>query len=146
MGVLYLLSEGSSVKKSGPRIVVEKNSEIVGRLPIRTIDAVVVGQNSQITTQVIFELIEQRIPVCYVDNFGKVVGCICNEKQSSSRLLRQLEIFRDTDKQIIFSREIISEKISNQCSLLKRYSKTSENEKIEKITKKLMQTAKLCLI
>lgn len=108
MRVLYLLSAGSSAKKSRPRIVVEKDSEIVGRLPLRTIDAVVVGQNSQITTQAIFELIEQRIPVCHVDDFGKVVGCLCNEKQSFSRLLRQLEIFRNTDKQITFSCGIIS--------------------------------------
>ena len=68
LGVLYLLSEGSSAKKIGPRIAVEKNSEIIGRLPVRTLDGVVIGQNSQITTQAIFELLEQKIPVVYIDD------------------------------------------------------------------------------
>ena len=129
MGVLYLLSEGSSAKKIGPRIAVEKNSEIVGRLPVRTLDGVVVGKNSQITTQTIFELLEQKIPICYVDDYGKIVGSLFNEKQSATRLLRQLEIFRDTEKQVELSREVISEKILNQCNLLKRYGKTLENDR-----------------
>ena len=137
MGVLYLLSEGSSAKKIGPRIAVEKNSEIVGRLPVRTLDGVVVGKNSQITTQTIFELLEQKIPICYVDDYGKIVGSLCNEKQSATRLLRQLEIFRDTEKQVELSREVISEKILNQCNLLKRYGKTLENDKLERAIKKI---------
>ena len=137
MGVLYLLSEGSSAKKIGPRIAVEKNSEIVGRLPVRTLDGVVVGKNSQITTQAIFELLEQKIPICYVDDYGKIVGSLCNEKQSATRLLRQLEIFRDTEKQVELSREVISEKILNQCNLLKRYGKTLENDKLERAIKKI---------
>ena len=62
MGVLYLLSAGSAAHKAGPRIVVEKNSEILGRLPIRLIDGVVVGRNAQLSTQTIFELMEQHIP------------------------------------------------------------------------------------
>lgn len=137
MGVLYLLSKGSSAKKIGPRIAVEKNSEIVGRLPVRTLDGVVVGKNSQITTQAIFEMLEQKIPICYVDDYGKIVGSLCNEKQSATRLLRQLEIFRDKEKQVELSREIISEKILNQSNLLKRYGKTLENDKLERAVKKI---------
>lgn len=141
MGVLYLLSEGSSARKSGPRIAVEKNSEIVGRLPIRSIDGVVLGRDSQITTQATFELLEQKIPVFYINEFGEILGHFCNEKQSATRLLRQLEIFRDAERQIVLAREITHEKILNQYNLLKRYGKTSSSEKIERITKKLKNTA-----
>lgn len=137
MGVLYLLSEGSSAKKIGPRIAVEKNSEIIGRLPVRTLDGVVIGQNSQITTQAIFELLEQKIPVVYVDDCGKIVGSFCNERQSATRLLRQLEIFRNPESQTELSREIISEKILNQYNFLKRYGKTVESEKLERAIKKI---------
>ena len=141
MGVLYLMSEGSSARKVGPRIVVEKNSEVVGRLPVRTLDGVVVSKNSQVTTQAIFELLEQKIPVFYIDDFGKIIGSLCNEKQSAARLLKQIEIFRDADKQIILSREIIAEKILNQCNLLKRYGKSVDSPKIEQAVKKLSRTA-----
>ena len=141
MGVLYLLSAGSSAHKAGPRIVVEKNSEVVGRLPIRSIDGIVVGRNAQLTTQTIFELMEQRIPIFYIDSRGKIIGHFIHEKQSATRLLRQLEIFRDSERQLDLSREIIAEKIFNQRDLLKRYEKTVDADKLERTIKKLKQTA-----
>ena len=113
MGMLYLVSEGSSARKAGPRIVVEKDGEIIGRLPVRTIDGVVLGRSSQISTAAVFELLGLGIPVVYVDDYGKILGSLCNERQSAARLLRQLEIFRDADKQIALTMEIITEKILN---------------------------------
>ena len=141
MGMLYLLSEGSRAHKTGPRIVVEKNSEVVGRLPIRAIDGVIVGRNTQISTQTIFELMEQRIPIFYIDGDGKIIGHFVNEKQSATRLLRQLEIFREPNSQLELTREIISEKISNQRDLLKRYEKSVDADNLERATKKLKQSA-----
>ena len=141
LGVLYLLSAGSAAHKAGPRIVVEKNSEIIGRLPVRTIDGVVIGRNAQVTTQTIFELLQLRIPIFYIDGYGKIIGHFVNEKISATRLLRQLEIFRDTDRQLELSREIIGEKISNQRALLKLYEKSVDTDNIVHATKKLKQTA-----
>lgn len=141
MGVLYLLSEGSSARKAGPRIVVEKNSEVIGRLPIRSIDGVVVSRNAQLSTQTIFELMEQHIPIFYIDGRGKIIGHFIYEKQSATRLLRQLEIFRDMNRQLDLSKEIIAEKISNQRALLKRYEKSVDADKLERATKKLKQTS-----
>ena len=137
MGVLYLLSEGSSARKNGPRIVVEKDGEIVGRLPIRSIDGVVLGKNSTISTQAVFEMIEQNIPIFYVDERGKIVANFCNERQSATRLLRQLEIFNDSVKQVELSREIITEKIYNQYVLLRQYTKSKDSEKLAAVVQKL---------
>ena len=141
MGVLYLLSAGSVAHKAGPRLVVEKNSEVVGRLPIRLVDGVVVGRNAQLSTQTIFELMEQHIPIFYIDGRGKIIGHFINEKQSATRLLRQLEIFRDPQRQLELAREVIAEKIFNQRDLLKRYEKTVDADKLDKAAKKLKQTA-----
>ncbi len=141
MGVLYLLSAGSSAHKAGPRIVVEKNSEVLGRLPIRSVDGVVIGRNAQLSTQTIFELMEQHIPIFYIDGRGKIIGHYVYEKQSATRLLMQLEIFQDAVKQPELSKEIIAEKISNQRDLLKRYEKTVDADKLERTTKKLKQIA-----
>ena len=141
MGMLYLLSQGSCAHKAGSRIVVEKNSEVVGRLPIRSVDGVIVGRNAQVSTQTIFELMEQHIPIFYIDGRGKIVGHFVYEKQSATRLLRQLKIFRDPNAQLELSREIISEKISNQRDLIKRYEKTVDAAKLETASKKLKQSA-----
>ena len=141
MGALYLLTAGSSARKDGPRIVVEKNSEVLGRLPLRSVDGVIIGRNANVTTQTIFELMNQRVPIFYIDSYGKIIGQFVYERQSATRLLRQLEIFSDADKQLELSREIISEKIFNQRDLLKRYGKTVEAGKLERAIKRLKQTA-----
>lgn len=141
MGVLYLLSAGSSARKDGPRIVVEKNSEVIGRLPIRSIEGVVVSRNAAVSTQTIFELMEWRVPIFYIDGHGKIIGHFVNEKQSAARLFRQLEIFCDPARQLELSREVVAEKIANQRDLLKRYEKTVDAEKIDKHAKKLKQTS-----
>ena len=72
---------------------VAKNSEVVGRLPLRLIDGVVVGYNAQLSTQTIFELMRLRVPIFYIDGYGKIIGHFVNEKLSATRLLHQLEIF-----------------------------------------------------
>lgn len=144
MGMLYLLSEGSSARKVGPRIAVEKDGEIIGRLPVRSIDGVIIGRNAQISTQAIFELLELSIPIVYIDGYGKIVGNLCNEKQTAARLLRQLEIFQNAEKQVILTQDIISEKISNQQNLLKQYAKTKDADKLlGKIKRLKIQAAKV---
>ena len=137
MGMLYLISAGSSARKAGPRIAVEKDGEIIGRLPVRSIDGVVLGRNAQISTQAIFELLELSIPVIYIDDYGKIVGNLCNGKQTAARLFRQLEIFRNADRQILLTQEIISEKILNQQNILKQYTKTKDAEKLSSKIKRL---------
>jgi len=141
MGMLYLLSEGSSAQKIGPRIVVEKDGVIIGRLPVRSIDGVIVGRNAQISTQVVCELLELSIPVVYIDNNGKILGCLCNEKQTAARLLRQIEVFSDADKSILLSREVVGEKISNQHNLLRQYAKSKDADKLSSKIKRLKSQA-----
>lgn len=141
MGMLYLISAGSAARKIGPRIAVEKDGEIIGRLPIRSIDGVILGRNAQISTQAIFELLELSIPVIYIDDYGKIVGSLCNEKQTAARLLRQIEIFNDAKKQILLTQEIITEKILNQQNLLKQYTKTKDADKLANKIKRLKTQA-----
>ena len=37
MGVLYLLSKGANARKDGGRLVIEKDDQLVGRMPIRSL-------------------------------------------------------------------------------------------------------------
>ena len=138
MGVLYLLSEGSSARKDGPRIVVEKDKKIVGRMAIRSVDGVVISKNAHVSTHVIFGLIENKVPIIYIDDYDKIVGHIQNTNQSVNRLMRQINVFQD--RAIELSKEIIAEKINNQYSLLKQYAKSRKVEDINIAAQKLKKT------
>lgn len=137
MGVLYLLSEGSRVSKEGPRLAIEKDGNLVGRLPIRSVDGIVLGRNAQITTQTVFSMLEQKIPIVYIDDHGNIVGHIQNTNQSPQRLFRQLSIFRDAADSFELSKEIIIEKINNQSNLLKQYAKTKKSEELNALAQKV---------
>lgn len=138
MGVLYLLSEGSSARKDGSRIVIEKDKKLIGRMAMRSIDGVVISKNAHVSTHVIFGLIENKVPIIYIDDYDRIVGHIQNTNQSVNRLMRQINIFQD--KAVELSKEIIAEKINNQYNLLKQYAKSRKVEDINTAAQKLKKT------
>lgn len=127
MGLLYLLSRGSVACKRGERIVVEKEGEIVCRMPMRAVEAVVIGQQAQITTQAVFALIERQKSIFYMDGKGNPVGEIRNARQSAGRLLAQVDLFRDEKRQAEMAREIVHEKIWNQYRLVRKYGRIQKS-------------------
>ena len=141
MGVLYLLSEGTRVSKEGPRLAVEKDGKLVGRLPLRSVDGIVIGCHAQITTQTIFTLLDQKIPVVYIDDRGNIVGHIQNTNQSPQRLFRQLNLFTDAASSLELSCELVGEKINNQVNLLKQYAKTKKSEELNALAQKVRRYA-----
>lgn len=141
MGALYLLSEGSRVSKDGPRLVVEKDDKLIGRLSLRSIDGIVVGRNAQITTQTVFAMLDQKIPIVYVDDRGNIVGHIQNTNQSAPRLLRRLNLFQDAATSLELSREIVVEKINNQFNLLRQYAKTKRSDELNTLAQKVKRYA-----
>lgn len=130
MGILYLMSEGTKVSKDGPRLSVERDGKLVGRMPLRMVDGVVIGCHAHVTTPVIFTLLEQKIPIIYADDRGNPIGHIQNTTQSPQRLFRQLDMFRDEATSLELSKEVVAEKIGNQFNLLKQYGKTKKSDEL----------------
>lgn len=55
MGILYLTTEGSKVRKDGGRIVVCVGNERIHEIPIEQVDAVVVFTGAHLTEEVMVE-------------------------------------------------------------------------------------------
>ena len=56
MCVLYLMTDGSKAKKSGGRIIIEKDEVKISSVPLLQVESVIISERAQITTQVIFSL------------------------------------------------------------------------------------------
>ena len=90
MSVLYLLSPGSSVRKEGGRLVVEKDGDLVARVPLRMVTSVVVGASAGATIPALFACMEEAVPIFFVDGRSNVVGQLAGENITLRMLRYQL--------------------------------------------------------
>ena len=131
MSVLYLLSANSSARKDGGRILIEKGGAKIGSIPARTLDCLIVNEDSQITTSALFYLMEHDIPIFFIDWSGKIKGRLTKDATSIRQLFQQLEYFQDEKKRLSLVQEVVVEKIGNQQRILQQYASSQKNAKLE---------------
>lgn len=132
MSVLYLLSSGSAVRKDGGRLVVEKDGELVARMPLRMVTSVVVGVSAGVTVAALFACMEEKVPIFFVDRCCNVVGQLAGDAITLRMLRHQFVCAEDTRRGLVLAKEIVAEKLRGQYRLLKTYEKTVEDARIEK--------------
>ena len=137
MGVLYLLSKGASARKDCGRLVIEKDSQLVGRMPIRSLTSVVVGAAANISTPAIFACLENNIPIFFLNKKCQLLGQLANEHTSIAIIKQQFACLEYHDISIQFAKSVISEKIQNQYRLLKGYTHSSKSPLLTKTLKTL---------
>ncbi|RKU08425.1 CRISPR-associated endonuclease Cas1 [Candidatus Poribacteria bacterium] len=74
MAILYVTQQGSVLHKSGNRIVVKKDREVLQEIPIVQLDEVVIFGNGHMTTQAMGYLLHKNIPVSFLSSQGKYKG------------------------------------------------------------------------
>ena len=124
MCVLYLTKPGIIVRKDGGRARVEKeNGECLYRIPLQEIESVVIAGEAQITTQLVFALLERNIQISYLNRDGHLAGTLGGNGGSLQRLLGQQHCFQTENCQPVLIRYVLSRKLRNQSYLLKLYAK-----------------------
>lgn len=137
MSVLYLLSADSSARKDGNRIVAEKSSKVVASVPIRNLDSVIMNESAKISTSALYFLMENAVPVFFIDRAGNIQGQLKKESLSVHRLLRQFQCFQDSSMRIGLIRKVIAEKIENQQHILRQYAASQKSDRLSDAAKKL---------
>ena len=80
MANLYLTEQGSSLKKSGERLIVEKEGQELLEIQCFKVDTVMVFGNIQITTQAVSEILEHGINLAFLTMSGKLKGQVTPHK------------------------------------------------------------------
>lgn len=132
MSILYLLSSGSSVRKEGGRLVVERDGDLIARMPLRMVTSVVVGASAGATIPALFACMEEAVPIFFVDGHSNVVGQLAGENITLRMLRHQFTYAEDVQKGIVLSKEIVADKLRSQYRLLKTYEKTIDDTRIAK--------------
>ena len=74
MANLYLTEQNSILRKTGDRLIVEKDEQVLLDVPCHKIQAVLIFGNVQFTTQAVHELFEHGIEMAILTRTGRLVG------------------------------------------------------------------------
>lgn len=124
MSTLYLTEQGSKLRKTSKRLVVEKAGTTLLEVPAYEIDRVLIFGAVQLSTQAISFLLDSGIEVSFLSMSGRLKGKL-TPVQSKNVFLRlaQYDRYKDDEFKLRIARSIIDAKLKNQHTLILRYQR-----------------------
>lgn len=122
MANLYLTEQGSVLKKTGDRIIVQKEGEVLLDVPCNKIEAVLIFGNVQFTTQAVHELFEHGIEMAILTRTGRLIGQLTSPMTKNIELrVQQFKKYEDEPFKLEFSKSIVQGKIANSLQVLRSF-------------------------
>lgn len=123
MANLYLTEQNSILRKTGDRLIVEKDDQVLLDVPCHKIQAVLIFGNVQFTTQAVHELFEHGIEMAILTRTGRLVGQLTSPATKNIFLrIAQFKKFEDPGFRLCFARTIVAAKIANGLNLVRLFA------------------------
>ena len=123
MANLYLTEQNSILRKSGDRLIIEKDDAVLLEVQCHKIEAVLIFGNVQFTTQVVHELFEHGIEMAIFTRTGRLVGQITSPSPKNIMLrIQQFKKYWDKDFRLVFSKAVVTGKLRNGLTLLRQFA------------------------
>jgi CRISPR-associated protein Cas1 len=127
MAYLYLVEQGSIVRKIGNRIVIEKDGAILLDRPYHKLEAVLLFGNIQITTQAMSELLDNGVRLDLLSRRGDLRGALTPSLGKNVPLrIAQFELHRDSVRSLAMARSIVDAKLANSAQVLETFGDRTE--------------------
>lgn len=134
MAVLYLLEQGCTLRKDGETFSVTREGEVLQKVPAVKIEQVVVFGNVNLTTPVIHHLLKEGIDCVFCSSSGKFRGRLVSIPSNFGALRQyQFKASLDAPTATGIAREIVRGKLLNQRTLLMRYRRRRESERVAQV-------------
>lgn len=123
MATLYVTEQGSLLRKTGDRIILEKDDKVLLDVPCHKVDAVLIFGAVQVTIQALSELLEHEIELALFTRHGRLKGQLTPVK-SKNILLRMAQFGRARDAAFALrtARAVVRAKIGNGMAVLRRFA------------------------
>jgi CRISPR-associated protein Cas1 len=116
---LYLVEQGSILRKAGDRLLIEKDDELLLDLPYHKLETVLLFGNVQVTTQAMGELLEKGVGLSLFSRQGMYRGSLSPPRGKNVDLrIAQFEAFRDHQRALDIARRIVAAKLENSLAVL----------------------------
>lgn len=141
MPTLYVTEPGARIEKEYERILVTKEDEVLLRVPIQNVDAVVLVGPVGATTQALHTLLYRAVPLFLVKYNGELIGSL-TPAQGYHLALRQEQYRRNDDPDFVlrFARTIVAGKIRNQLVLAGRIARRKKSETLKITLEQMKET------
>lgn len=126
-GIIYVISQGGQVRLSGDSLLIQSPEGDENRVPMKDVAGVVLFGNVQVTTQALHHLMEFGRSVAYLTMAGRLIGTASGLTTKNVRLRQlQVKVFEDPSKVLLLARSIVTAKLTNQRTFLRRSGKVME--------------------
>ncbi len=123
MATLYITEQGSILRKTGDRIIVEKDDQVLLEVPCHKVDTVLIFGAVQVTIQALSELLEHEIELALFTRHGRLKGQLTPIKSKNIVLrVAQFERARENGFTLQTARELVRAKIGNAVAVLRRFA------------------------
>lgn len=127
-GVLYIVTQGVTVGKSGDALVLSMHGEKIDEVPMKDVAHVVLMGHIQMTTEALHLLMSSQRTVSYMTSGGRLLG-IAQPPLAKNVTLRiaQYRCFDDPGKCLQLSQSVVGSKIENQRTFLRRNGQVAQS-------------------
>lgn len=128
-GILYVTTQGSTLRKEGETIVLHSPDGVSESIPLISVSSVCLFGNVQISTQLVRALGKQGCAIQYLSYYGTYES-ICHSPLSTNIKLRikQFDSFGSSSTSLHLAKRIVEAKIRNQRTLLRRNIKGDSSD------------------
>jgi CRISPR-associated protein Cas1 len=120
---IYITEQGSIIRKTGDRLIVEKEDEILIDIPFYKINAILIFGYVQVTTQAIRKMFEHNIELALLTRSGKLLGQITSPFTKNIELrIEQFKKYFDEEFKLKLARTIINGKLNNYLNFVQIFS------------------------
>lgn len=121
---VYITTQGVHVARERERLIVSRNREVIGRVPLRLIDQIALHGNALISTAVIRYCHEHQIGLAFADANGINPAILEGTPETSVALLtRQVKRQDDAAFGLAFAKACIEGKLHNCRAVLRNFSR-----------------------
>ena len=139
MAILYITQQGAVLHKSGNRVIVKKDRDVLQEIPIVQLDEVVIFGNGHITTQTMGYLLHKNIPVSFLSSQGKYKGKLQPPYAKDTHIRRQQYAAADDPSQCLgLAKCFVRGKLTNAVRFSQR--QRSQNAEVKSAIRLARQT------
>ncbi|MGA2185411.1 MAG: CRISPR-associated endonuclease Cas1 [Bryobacteraceae bacterium] len=119
MAFLYLTEQGSIVRKSGDRVLVENDGRVLLDLPCHKLESILLFGNVQLTSAAMAELLDHGITMSLFSRHGRFQGSLAPPAGKNIPLrIAQFDAYRDPGSSFELARTIVAAKVRNGLTVL----------------------------
>lgn len=125
MSTAYLVEQGSKLRKTGHRLLLEKDGAPVGELKVKDLEGLAVFGNIQLTTPALNELLAAGVACSLLTLRGEYRGRIVGRTDRNAPLrIAQFRTWNDSARRLLLARALVAGKVANALAVLERQARS----------------------